>query len=206
VNPGSPSASFRDSLLSTVGEEVPAPTVAAVPEREQAAPEAPQVAQNVPSGNTDAPKAKRGRPSKAELEARKAAETTPPPTVPTVAQEVAEKAAVETTPAPAGFKLYFGGAYPVGVVTSTLHGYVEALENAILEQLKPDPAEGDIRIIKDSRFTYGGWKAILAMAAKNLPLPAGEYLVTTGDERIEVVAEALAGVAGAGNVVRGGGR
>lgn len=102
-----------------------------------------------------------------------------------------------------GTKLYFGGAYPVGVAANTLHAYLAQIEAKVLAAA---PGITDIRLADHDALKFGKWKAVLASLAKEAPPPPGHYLVTSGDERIEVIGEALAGLAAPGNVIRGGGR
>ncbi len=96
--------------------------------------------------------------------------------------------------------LYFGCA-PVGVVTSTLHAYVDGLDKTLQKEAQIDIL--DLRTAGDQVFGFGKWKGFIAKAALLTPPPAGHYVVTPGDERIDCVANALASVS---QVVIGGGR
>lgn len=88
-----------------------------------------------------------------------------------------------------GFSLYFVGS-PVGVPTKTLNTYVEALDAEIRKAGQLNCP--DIRLAPgQSDFGFGRWKAFLAKLALEMPPPPGHYIVTSGDERIDCVANAL---------------
>lgn len=222
-----PVARVKEPLLASVGEEVAPPLTAGAPVQtapapapvRQAEPEQGAAPTSEELASPEAP-AKRKRRTKAELEAaRAAAASTAAGTEHVGATKdedlVAEglgrvrdelDSALAASPPPAGpTHLYFGGAYPVGVPTKTLHEYVERLNTAVLTA-RYSAAELDVRLSQNPELKFGQWKAVLAGFAKETPLEPGHYLVTGGDERVEVVAEALAGALPAGAVVRGGGR
>ena len=107
-----------------------------------------------------------------------------------------------------GLFLYFDCA-PVGVATQSLGEYVDTLDALFSEkaQIKPlsTDADGsgvyDVRSVSSQDFGFGKWKGFFAKLAAERPPADGHYLVTRGDERVEVVAEALTAIAAL--VVRG---
>ena len=109
-----------------------------------------------------------------------------PPAVVTPRVSYAEAAASEST---SGFSLYFVGS-PVGVPTKTLNTYVETLDAEIRKAGQLNCP--DIRLAPgQSDFGFGRWKAFLAKLALEMPPPPGHYIVTSGDERVDCVANAL---------------
>lgn len=98
-----------------------------------------------------------------------------------------------------GFNLYFGCS-PVGALTQTLNSYVEELDRQFCAAAQLTCS--DIRTVTSQDFSFGKWKGFLAkLALEQLP-PGGHYVVTAGDERVDVVANAL--MAKASLVVFGG--
>ncbi len=95
---------------------------------------------------------------------------------------------------PSGLYLYFRGV-PVGVQTRTLDTYVEMLDAEI--RAAAQLSAPDLRAAETQEFGFGRWKSFLAkMALEQLPrLVPGHYVVTGGDERVDVVAAALRTVA-----------
>ena len=142
---------------------------------------------------------KRGRPVGAKNKPRD-----PSPEAPVVVESPPPIAA-----APAGVHLYFGCS-PVGVVTQTLHAYVDDLELEIIKVANqhgasPLKAGDDLRTAEDKVFGFGKWKAYIKAAAKERTPSAGHYVVAQGaDERVDCAADALAAVLPPGSVVRGG--
>jgi hypothetical protein len=96
----------------------------------------------------------------------------------------------------------FINCIPVGVPTQSLAPYVDQIQAVILKNQNL-PEGLDLRCVDTKPLNFGGWKGALAMAARMSLPPPGSYVVTVGDERVQVVAEALAGVLPAGAVVRG---
>lgn len=138
-------------------------------------------------------KPKRGRPRK---------DATPPPA------PAAEPDQSEGVPSYEGIYLYFGCS-PLGVQLQSLNGFAELVEKATLDareysQLEDRPI--DIRASQDSVFGFGKWKGYLAAMARETILAPGHYLVTQGDERVEVAAQALIAKLPPGHVFIGGGR
>lgn len=84
--------------------------------------------------------------------------------------------------------VFFRGV-PVGVGSSTLHEYAAKLEAIVLKAAGSELV--DLRTAGDSVLGFGKWKGFLAQAVKENPIEPGLYIVTIGDERIEVVAQAL---------------
>ena len=101
-------------------------------------------------------------------------------------KEVAEK------PKSGGLCLYFGCS-PVNVATSTLHKYVEELDASLRKATQLNCP--DIRTTTAQDFSFGKWRGYMAKLAVETPPPPGHYIITRGDERVEVVAEALIGLA-----------
>lgn len=111
-------------------------------------------------------------------------------------------AAIQTLTDLGGIRLYFGCA-PIGVATETLHAYARKIEKEILETTGQINAT-TIMHAKGEDFAFGKWEGSLARYAAENPPPAGHYVVTGGDKRIEVIAAALEGIVAPGAVVRGG--
>jgi hypothetical protein len=110
----------------------------------------------------------------------------------------------DSTPAEGGVFLYFN-CTPVGVPCKTLNSYVDGLQAAVLDFMKvPEDKRMDLRASQSQDLGFGKWKGLLAEAVDDAPLEPGFYIVTYGDERIETVANALAGKLPAGHVVIGG--
>lgn len=111
------------------------------------------------------------------------------------APKKAKKEKVEKTKEPLtpeahvkGFSLYFG-CTPVGVQTQTLTAYVDNLDKMLCEAAQLNCA--DIRTTMSQDFSFGKWRGYLSkLALEELPAP-GHYVVLPGDERVEVVANAL---------------
>lgn len=218
-----PDAPKSDPLAKPGGTkaEVPKPTVPQNEAQTVAALQASIAA--APAAEPEKPK--RGRPRKANIVdvsigTQKTDNVTFEPASRTKAAEVVmyepaavaateEKAvapAVKGTPekeeaAPAGFFLYFGCS-PVGVPTTTLHAYVNEIDAGIREaaQLKSP----DLRADASNEYGFGKWRGFMAAVAQQHPPAPGHYVVTSGDERVSVVAEALIPLAAL--VVSGGGR
>ena len=126
----------------------------------------------------------------------------------TIVADAKELADFMAAPIPGGLHLYYGCS-PVGVVTQTLHSWVDQLETDVikvanengLSTLKPGD---DIRTADDKALGFGKWVGYLAAAAKVSQPPPGHYVVDRGaDQRVDVAADALSPFA---FVVRGGGR
>lgn len=158
----------------------------------------------VTSPPAEAEKPKRGRPRKMNI-----VDAAPAPAVVEPVAKVEAKAEVIThtppaaaeEPAEAGLFLYFGCS-PVGVPTSTLHAYVNEIDKEVRAsaQLK----SVDLRADGSNEYGFGKWRGYLAaIALQHLPEP-GHYVITSGDERVSVVAEAL--ISKASLVVIGSGR
>lgn len=120
------------------------------------------------------------------------------PVEPVVAEEAPKKRGRKpkdepVTPATAvasGFYLYFKGA-PVGILTSTLHAYVEDLEAKVLSGLGEERLK-DVRLSAHDMLCFGKWKAVLSETARRNPPPPGHYIVSSmAGEKIQVVADAL---------------
>jgi hypothetical protein len=142
----------------------------------------------------------RGRPTKAELEARKAAQT----------RKAAQAPAVEPAPTPEahpageGFSIWVGCS-PRKLTTTSLQPYVDALEKQTLQAFRENlkDASGkpldldDIRLSEGPDVGFSKWKAVFAGIAKENPPPPGNYHVLgLGiDDRIDVVVGALEGLA-----------
>lgn len=87
-----------------------------------------------------------------------------------------------------GFNLYIG-CTPMGVQAQTLTAYVDKLDKMLCEAAQLNCA--DIRTTMSQDFSFGKWRGYLAkLALEELP-PVGHYVVLPGDERVEVVANAL---------------
>ena len=97
-----------------------------------------------------------------------------------------------TPPAGSGIFLYFGCA-PVGVLSSSLVAYVNALDKGFREAVQIQCA--DIRSTNSQDYGFGKWKGIFSRIAVEHPPAPGHYVVTGGDERVEVVASALSEIA-----------
>lgn len=142
-------------------------------------------------------KAKRTRATKAEMEARRAAESaTAEPTAGADAIKAQQGTQLNLNSAipnlyraEGGYSLYFAGT-PMGVEIKTLHGYVAELD-AGMREAKQIKGVTDIRAIATQDLGFGKWKGVLAEIAAQCPPPPGHYVVTAGDERIECVAQAL---------------
>lgn len=95
-------------------------------------------------------------------------------------------------PAETGLFLYFNCA-PVGVPTKTLHTYVQEIDAEIRNsaQLK----SVDLRADASNEYGFGKWRGFMAAIAVQSPPEPGHYVVTSGDERVSVVADALVPVA-----------
>jgi hypothetical protein len=105
-----------------------------------------------------------------------------------------------------GVFLYFNCS-PVGVPCKTLNAYVDALQAYVLDAVGiPKDKQMDLRASQSQELGFGKWKGYLTEAISDVTLEPGYYLVTHGDERIETVANALAGKLPAGHVTLGGGR
>jgi hypothetical protein len=102
-----------------------------------------------------------------------------------------------------GVYLYFGCA-PIGVATKTLTTFTEEVERQLkaAAQITVD----DIRIASDQAFGFGKWKGYMAKAALEVAIDPGHYIVTSGDERVVTVAEALLPLLPPGHAVLGGSR
>lgn len=109
-----------------------------------------------------------------------------------VLSKVSQTSPMVELPAQIGIYLYFTGA-PVGVPTKTLHEYTNTLDAALREAMQMPAAVFDLRQCEGSTFGFGKWKSYLAKDATEHPPEPGHYVVTPGDERIETVANALAG-------------
>ncbi len=104
-----------------------------------------------------------------------------------------------------GVHLYFGCS-PIGVQTTHLGHYVRRIEMELIKLAQLNLSGEDIRTANDKVFGFKMWTGYLAqMARENLPGP-GHYVVTGGDERVQVVADALVPLALAGCVIVGAGR
>lgn len=95
-------------------------------------------------------------------------------------------------PQAGGFSLYFGCA-PLRQPAQTLGKYVEALDEALRKAAQLNCP--DIRTTTSQDFSFGKWRGYLAKLALETPPAPGHYVVTRGDERVEVVAEALMDIA-----------
>lgn len=107
-------------------------------------------------------------------------------------KEKAKKEKVKEPSAPEvhvkGFNLYIG-CTPMGVQAQTLTAYVDKLDKMLCEAAQLNCA--DIRTTMSQDFSFGKWRGYLAkLALEELP-PVGHYVVLPGDERVEVVANAL---------------
>lgn len=184
-----PDAPKSDPKLAAKVDPVPAPVVAppaqVAPPAAAAPPAVAAVTSTEPIQTDSAPK-KRGRPKKSEVEAQAAPPPAPAPEAP---------APVVTPVTPTqdmGIHLYFVGS-PVGVQTSTLHAYVLEKDEVIRQGAQLNC--GDLRNADDKDFGFGKWKVYLAQIAREEPPPPGHYIVTPGDDRIAVVADALISMA-----------
>jgi hypothetical protein len=111
-----------------------------------------------------------------------------------------ERILAPVAPAPApearDVTLYFGGSYPMYVQTSTLHGFRDMVEEAVLRALLGEKYQHDmhtdVRTTKLPALEFGKWKAELGAMAKKMAdrLPPGHYIVST-EEKMQVVADAL---------------
>lgn len=148
------------------------------------------------------PVRKRGRPRKGvglEQVAEVAVKPAPPVSV--------EYMAIANTMIQGERRLYLG-CFPRGVSNASLLPFVELCEKHVIDaQKKLDPTISivDIRTASDSKLGFGKWEAYVAVATKGLiaNLPAGHYVVSRGDKRVECVADALANVLPAGCVIQG---
>ncbi len=180
-----------------------------------AAPTAPAVPV-APAGEIQEKAKKRARRTNAQIQADDAAAAgvipagrplpPAPAPAPVVAPEVRIAPGVTMIVAPAvtaptpepvvlaeGFSLYFVGS-PIGKATRTLNEYVEKLDRSFCETAQLNCP--DIRANDSKEFGFGKWKAYMAkLALEELP-PPGHYIVTPGgDERVDVVANALMSLA-----------
>lgn len=126
-----------------------------------------------------------------DQEARKLAKPTPAARkVVSMKAPEATPAAVETPAAPSkpNVVLYFGGSYPIGYQTLTLHTFLADIEEAIARERGEDSK--DIR--QHAKLDFGKWKAPLGAMARAMlsQLPPGHYLVHS-EERIQIVAGAI---------------
>lgn len=113
-------------------------------------------------------------------------------TVPFVQQAV-------TAPEVLGIFLYINCA-PVGVPTQPLNSYVQQIDSEVqkLGQLNLL----DIRTADDKVFGFGKWAAYFASSVKENPPQPGHYIAQTGmDQRLDVAANALMGLAGVFTVI-----
>lgn len=121
---------------------------------------------------------------------------------PTVALIGPEAAPIVTPPLAGGIHLYIG-CVPNRIATRSLTPYVEALQAQVLEA-EGLPATVDIRCAGTKTLGFAQWKGVLVSVLKLSALPeAGHYFVSRGDERVEVVADALEALLPDGSVVRG---
>jgi hypothetical protein len=170
---------LRDVALSTVVKPIvrtatPVPVAA---EQTSTQPE-------VEVAPVEAPK-KRGRPPGSK---NKAVEAAPAIT----ADDYVAVAETGKLPAGTGVHLYIGCA-PTGVRTTTLHGYLEEVEKAILNEI--GETLPDLRLSGHEICSFGKWRATLAQTVIKSPPPPGHYVVPgIPGEKLQVVVDALAGV------------
>lgn len=182
IDGGGPSARWVDSALSTVGEMV----LIIPPEAPVSAPVADPAPGHAVEEN--APAKKRGRPSKADKLAKDMAEV---PAIVAVEADIAQARALPEAPF-VGVRLYFGCA-PVGVVTQTLHAYVDDIERVVLKTL--EETLPDVRLSSHEMLSFGKWKAVLGQAAIRTPPAPGHYVVSSmAGEKLQAVADALVGL------------
>lgn len=193
VAPVAPPAPPPAPVAPVVTTEAPAAAAPVVPSN-PAAGTAPTVAPTTVAEVAPAAKPKK---AKKEPEVAPAPVTIAPPAPTAVGQY-------------AGVYLYFGCA-PVGVPTSTLFGFVNEVQKAVVQagiESKPeykdlDP-ETDLRTGEGPLFGFGKWKAWIEAGARETAIAPGHYLVTPGDERVEAVARALLASLPPGHAVIGG--
>jgi hypothetical protein len=142
----------------------------------------------------DAPKPRRGRPPKSAAQRAVEAAIPTPSSVP-------QAAIPDASGSLDGVFLYRGCA-PVGIETAELTAYTQALEKACLAAIQVNAF--DIRTSNHEGLKFNKWKAYLAAAVKEEPPAPGHYVVVSGDERVQVVADAVMALLPAGNVILGG--
>lgn len=176
---------YEANVFELPVEEAPAP---AAPTPAPAAITAPSFA---PGAGTAPPAAataaKRTRRTKAEIEAARAA-------------EAAQTGAAPAADSAEGITLFVNALPNSGFVD--LAGYVSEVTKD-MEEVYSVP---DVRAVMDDKspIAFGRWKGVLAGLVKQNPPPPGVYVAfTKGSELAEIVVEALSGLCGAGQLVRG---
>lgn len=206
-----PDAPVSNPALAAKLDDAPKPVEPSVPQTES------QMVEALEASINQLPKRGRGRPKKEALPEPVKVQLPPPAENPRqhpqvtpepqgVARSAYEVPPSEPLPAapsakPGAFTLYFGCS-PIRIPTQTLGAYVEALDEALRKAGQLNCP--DIRTTTAQDFSFGKWRGYLAKLALETPPAPGHYVVTRGDERVEVVAEALMEIAEL--VVIGGGR
>lgn len=121
----------------------------------------------------------------------------PPPVI--VEPPVVKKEKPPAKAGPSGIHLYYGCS-PIGTKTDSLIAYTNEID-AKFEEATQLTCE-DLRSCNTQEFGFGKWRGFLARVAVENPPPPGHYVVTRGDERLEVIAAALQAIAT--QVVMGG--
>ena len=126
----------------------------------------------------------------------------PPPSVTPMALTPDAASSVPAVAAAEGIRLYIG-CIPNRLATKSLTPYVEGLQAQILAA-EGLPSGIDIRCAGTKTLGFAQWKGVLVSVLKLSALPeAGHYFIPRGDERVEVVADALEARLPDGSVVRG---